>query len=260
MHELYPRAGKFGGYREHWLYYGGFPAGYAIAPLALLWVLDNRDTLVSHNFISQLWGAAVSLGYPSNAAEAEELVPVLRPVMKYAYGSEAAAEFFTSDGKGLNWQWAPRIAKCFFERTALKDSYIVCDVAFPFLFNPNSEDHVGDSSLESKLFTAVTGVEMSEEESYKVGDMLVNLERAIAAREGRTSDDDSLKDICFETTDASDRQYRREDLERAKQEYYKMVGWDQKGIPTAEKLKAVKLEDVAGEMEKRGLISSEESA
>ena len=250
MHVLYPRAGKFGGYREHWLYYGGFPEGFAIPPLALIWVLDNRDAMVSHNLISQLWGASTSLGYPPNFAEVEELIPVIKPTMKHAYGSEKAAEFLTPDGEGLNWEWASRVAKRFFERTVLKDSYIVCDVAFPFLFNPNSKDHVGDSSLESRLFTAVTGVEMSEKESYKAGNMLCTLERAIQAREGRTREDDVLRDICFTTEDAAERKYNREDLERAKEEYYKLMGWDQRGIPTVERLKELKLSDVAETLKK----------
>jgi len=252
MQGLYPRAGKFGGYREHWLYYGGFPDGFAIAPLALIWVLDNRDAMVSHNFMSQLWGAATSLGLPPNFAEAEELIPLIKPTMKYAYGSEKAAEFFTPDGKELKWDWAPRVAKRFFERTILKDSYIVCDVAFPFLYNPNSKDHVGDSSLESRLFTAVTGIEMSEGESYKVGDMLCTLERAIQAREGRTRDDDVLRDICLTNKDAAGRQYHRDDLERAKGEYYKLMGWDQRGIPTVKRLRELKLSDVAEGLKRKG--------
>jgi len=256
MWVLYPRAGKFGGYREHWLYYAGFPDGYAIPPLALIWALDNRDAMVSHNFVSQLWGAASSLGYPPNFAEAEELIPVVKPTMKYAYGSEKAAEFFTPDGKGLKWDWAPRVAKRFFERTILKDSYIVCDVAFPFLYNPNSKDHVGDSSLESRLFSAVTGVDMTEEESYEVGDMLCTLERAIQAREGRTRDDDVLRDICYTNKDAAGRQYHRDDLERAKDEYYKLRGWDQRGIPTVKRLKELKLSDVAEGLDRKGVISS----
>ncbi len=245
MHVLYPRAGKFGGYREHWLYYGGFPEGYAVPPLALIWVLDNRDAMVSHNLMSQLWGASVALGYSANSAELEELIPLVKPTMKHAYGSEKAAEFLTPDGQGLNWEWSPRIAQRFFERTILKDSYIVCDVAFPFLFNPNTEDHVGDSSLESRLYRAVTGVDLSEAESYEVGDMLCALERAIQVREGRTRDDDVLREICYTTEDAGERRYLREDLEKAKDAYYELMGWDRKGLPKADRLTALDLADVA---------------
>jgi aldehyde:ferredoxin oxidoreductase len=258
MHPLYPRGGRFGGYREHWLYYGGFPGGYAIGHLALLWVLDNRDAMVSHNLMSQLWGAATSLGYPSQMAVADELIPLLRPVMKYAYGSEEAAEFFTSDGKGLRWDWSPHVARRFFERTLLKDSYIVCDVAFPFLYNPNTSNHIGDSTLESRLFTAVTGIEMGEEESYDVGNKLFTLERAIQAREGRSRNDDVLRDICFTKKDIAGRQYAPQDLEKAKDEFYALFGWDNRGIPTAERLKGVGLSDVADDLEKSKVLARSE--
>jgi aldehyde:ferredoxin oxidoreductase len=147
------------------------------------------------------------------------------------------------------------VAKRFFERSILKDSYIVCDVAFPFLYNPNTKYHIGDSSLESRLFTAVTGVEMSEAESYQVGNMLCTLERAIQAREGRTRDDDVLRDICFTNRDIAGRQYRHKDLERAKAEFYKLCGWDQRGAPTAQTLKALKLSDVADDLKRKRILS-----
>jgi aldehyde:ferredoxin oxidoreductase len=253
MHRLYPRGGRFGGYREHWLYYGGFPGGYAISHLALLWALDNRDAMVSHDLMSQLWGAASSLGFDPQMAPPERLIPVLRTVMRRSYGSEAAADFFTEGGADLRWDWTPRVAKRFFERTILKDSYIVCDVAFPFLYDPNSQDHVGDPSLESRLFTAVTGVDLGEEASYELGQRLCTLERAIEAREGRTRQDDVLRDICFTTRDAGGRRYDREKLELAKQEYYCLNGWDERGIPTRETLEALGLADVARELEERGI-------
>jgi aldehyde:ferredoxin oxidoreductase len=116
---------------------------------------------------------------------------------------------------------------------------------------------VGDASLESKLFEAVTGARMSEEESYRLGDMLCTLERAIQAREGRSRDDDVLREICFTNRDAAKRQYHREDLERAKDGYYKLRGWDERGIPTAERLKTLKLNDVAADLARRGIIASE---
>ena len=102
----YPRAGKFGGYREHWTYLGGFPSGYAVPALGLMWVLDNRDAMVSHAYISMLWGAAFTVEQTALTAVPEKIFPVLKPVMKAVYGSEEAAEFLQPDGKSLNWKWA----------------------------------------------------------------------------------------------------------------------------------------------------------
>ena len=156
----YPRAGKFGGYREHWVYLGGFPTGYAVPQLALMWVLDNRDAMVSHSYISMLWGAAFTIGQNALTAVPEKISPVLKPVMKAVYGSEEAAEFIRRDGKSLNWKWAAPVVKRYHEHSLLKDSYILCDILFPYLFNANSSDHVGDTTLESRLYSAVTGEEM----------------------------------------------------------------------------------------------------
>ena len=242
----YPRAGKFGGYREHWAYLGGFPSGYAVPALALMWALDNRDALVSHSYISMLWGAAFTIGQNALTAVPEDIFPILKPVMKAVYGSEEAAEFFQPDGKSLNWKWAAPVVKRYHEHSLLKDCYIVCDILFPFLFNANSADHVGDTTLESRLYSAVTGDEMSEEESYRKGEMLCTLERALAARDGRTRGDDIFHDLYFEKEDAGGRKYLREDLERSKSDYYKLMGWDvESGIPTNSTLERLGLKDVA---------------
>jgi len=245
----YPRAGKFGGYREHWAYLGGFPSGYAIPYFGLMWVLDNRDPMVSHNLISAFWGAATSIGQDALTAVPDDLIPLLRPVMKYAYGSEEAAEFFTPDGKELNWKWAAPVVKRFHERTLLKDSYVVCDFLFPFIYNPNTPDHKGDTSIECQLYSAVTGEELGEEASYELGYKLWTLERAIAAREGRTRADDVLRDMYYENIDAAGRRYRREDLEKAKDAYYQLLGWDVKtGIPTRATLERLGLKKMADEL------------
>ena len=141
------------------------------------------------------------------------------------------------------------------ERSILKDSYVVCDIPFPFIFNPNTADHVGDTSIESRLYSAVTGHDMSEEESYRKGDMLSSLERAIACRDGRTRQDDVLFEKYHTNPDAAGRKYTREDLERAKDELYQLCGWDvATGIPTRRKLEEVDLKEVADELEDRDLL------
>jgi aldehyde:ferredoxin oxidoreductase len=98
---------------------------------------------------------------------------------------------------------------------------------------------------------------MSPEDSYKKGEMLCTLERALAARDGRTRKDDMLHDLYFEKEDAGGRKYRREDLELAKSQYYQLVGWDaQTGIPTGPTLQRLDLKEVAEGLEKRGILRS----
>jgi len=242
----YPRTGKFGGYREHWVYLGGFPTGYAVPTLALMWVLDNRDAMVSHSYISMLWGAAFTIGQNALTAIPEKIFPILKPVMKAAFGSAEAAEFFQRDGKSLNWQWTAQVTRRYHEYSLLKDSYVVCDILFPYLFNANTPDHVGDVGLESRLYSAVTGMDMGLEESFQKGEMLSTLERALAVRDGRTRQDDILHSLYFEKEDAGGRKYLREDLERSKSDYYRLMGWDVKsGTPTRSTLERLGLKDVA---------------
>jgi len=256
----YPRSGNFGGYREHWVYLGGFPSGYALSYLALAWVLDNRDANVSHGIMSPLWGAAHTIGQTALNAVPEDLTPVLRPVMKHAFGSEEAAEFIAPDGKALKWKWAAPVVKRYQEQAILKDSFVLCDMAFPFLYNANSADHVGDPSIESRLYEAVTGEQMTEEESYRLGAMLCTLERALAARDGRTRGDDMFHDLYFSTKDAGGRSYRKDDLERAKTEFYSLSGWDATaGTPRRSTLERLGLGDVAGDLSRRGLLPPEKS-
>jgi aldehyde:ferredoxin oxidoreductase len=96
---------------------------------------------------------------------------------------------------------------------------------------------------------------MNVEESYKIGEMLNTMERALAARDGRTRRDDLLYDIYFEKEDAGGRKYKREDLERAKSDYYRLMGWDVKtGTPTRPTLEKLGLKEMAEGLEKKGLL------
>jgi aldehyde:ferredoxin oxidoreductase len=174
--------------------------------------------------------------------------------MEAAYGSAEAAEFVRPDGKSLNWKWAAPVVKRYHEHSLLKDCYILCDILFPFLFDANASNHVGALTLESRIFSAVTGREMNVEQSYKTGEMLNTLERALAVRDGRTRADDILHDIYFEKEDAGGRKYKEEDLETAKSDYYQAMGWDVKtGAPTPANLEKIGLKEIAEGLQKRAI-------
>ena len=87
--------------------------------------------------------------------------------------------------------------------------------------------------------------------------MICTLERALAVRDGRTRKDDHLHDLYFEKEDAGGRKYEREDLERAKSEYYQLMGWEvESGIPAASTLERLGLKEVAEGLKKRGFLES----
>ncbi len=193
-----------------------------------------------------------------------------RKVAERFWGGEIAADFSTYEGKAL-------AAKKIQDREYVKESLIVCDFKFPMTISRSSEDHVGDPTLESQIFSAITGRETNEEGLYRVGERVLNLQRAIRLRQGwggRNGDrlldylhTEPLKrgDIFFnpeclvpgkdgEVISRIGAVVERAEFEKMKSEYYELRGWDiESGLPTKVRLEELDLGDVAADLERRGL-------
>ena len=163
------------------------------------------------------------------------------------------------------------------ERQYVKESLILCDYIWPVTEFPNSVDGVGDPTLESKIFSAVTGNEIDEKGLYGIGERIFNLQRSILVREGHKGRDfDRLPDRCFniplnydisnpdclvpgkngEITCRKGEVVDRDKFEKMKDEYYKLRNWDvATGLQTKKSLEDLDLEDVAKDLEKRGLLA-----
>ncbi len=84
-------------------------------------------------------------------------------------------------------------------------------------------------------------------------DVLCDLERAIACREGRRRKDNWLHDHEFQGIDLEGRHLRSEDL-RGLDEFYALREWNPAtGVPTKRKLKEAGLGDISGELDNMGL-------
>lgn len=86
---------------------------------------------------------------------------------------------------------------------------------------------------------AATGWDMSLFEMLKVGERANMMARLFNQREGFTAADDTLPARLFEPLrngPLAGRALNREEFRRALQLYYQMVGWDDRGVPTAGKL------------------------
>jgi len=186
------------------------------------------------------------------------------------FGSEAAADFFSYEGKAL-------AAKMIQDREYAGECLILCDYGWPVMTSPNTEDHVGDPGLESKFLSAVTGDEIDEAAFYRIGEKAFNLQRAILAREGHDGRrDDVLPEYNFTTpvrfdplnpemlvpgpdgkpASRKDMVLDKDEFENMKGEYYQLRGWDVvSGRQTRARLKELGLHDVAGDLEERGLLS-----
>jgi len=215
--------------------------------LWLLWVYKQEDAFVSND--------------------------VFRAIGKRLFGSEAAVDFTTYDGKAL-------AAKMIQDRECAKDSLILCGYLFPVMFSRNTKDHVGDPSLESKILSAVTGNEIDEAGLYRIGERIFSLQRAILAREGhRGRECDKISEYNFtkplkfdlhnpqllspgkgdEVVSKQGALLDRDKFERLKDEYYSLRGWDvSTGLQTRAKLEELGLGDMVSDLARRGLLVNSE--
>ena len=185
---------------------------------------------------------------------------MLPSISKKFFGSESALDFSTYEGKAL-------AAKKIQDRVYVKECLNLCDFAWPMMDVKHSEDHVGDPTLPSKVFTAVTGKEMDVQELDMVGERVFNLQRAILLREGHKGrEDDTLPDSDHtvplpqspglnpkssvpgkngEATYRVGMVVEREKFEKMKDEYYQLRGWDvATGLPKKEALKKLDLTEL----------------
>ncbi len=118
---------------------------------------------------------------------------------------------------------------------------------------------IGPNSL-SKLYSAYTGLDTSPEEIMKSGEMVFNLFKAYAVRDGQGRKDDNMADRFYEEPvpdgPLAGSVLERETIDKVLDEYYEVRGWDKKtGTPIREKLVELGLGDVADDLAKRGKIS-----
>ena len=215
----------------------------------LNYIMDNRDpNRHEHN------GLLYWSGLPFEQVQ---------KIAKKHFGSEKAI-----DQHGLLTPYDPAKGKFAIfvdHRGVLKDSITLCDWVFPNMVCPHPErDYLGDTSLESKFFSAVTGIKTSEEELDKMAERAWNLHRAQTIRDWGTKDMRNKHDLMAEWNFiypedkepfTAGGRLDRADVEAAKEDYYRQRGWDVKtGAPTRAKLEELDLKEVADELEKRNLL------
>jgi len=144
-------------------------------------------------------------------------------------------------------------------RSILKNMLTLCDWLYPIISTPHKNDYVGDPNVHSKIFTAVTGKETTEEELLKAAEKSFNVERAILVVEGRRREADTLPEYIFKYPHywTGSPPLDKDKWEHLKDIYYELRGWDVKnGIPTKEKLEELDLKDITTKLEKMGIILS----
>lgn len=115
--------------------------------------------------------------------------------------------------------------KIFQDRFAAVDSLVVCKFAF---LGAGEEEY-------ANILSAVTGVNYTSEDLMLAGERIWNVERLYNIREGFGKEDDVLPDRFFEEK-VNGRVIDKEEFLKTLDEYYRMRGWDENGVPAEGKL------------------------
>ena len=193
---------------------------------------------------------------------------VLRELGRRFWGSDLTFDFSTYDGKAI-------AAKKIQDKIRAEESLVLCAFFYPLRSLAHMESHAGDPTIESKLYSAVTGRETDEDDLNWIGERIFNLERAVLTREDpRGRKVDEIPEFNFTVPIESENinthllvpgkngepmtkkgtVVDRGEFARMISEYYELRGWDRSGLQTKEKLVQLDLTDIAEGLAKRGLV------
>ncbi len=159
-----------------------------------------------------------------------------------------------------------KMAKWSLLRKELHDSLSLCNWMGPWVASPLKErGYRGDDSIESMLYSLVTGDRKDRQELDQVAERIFVLHRALTIRgmgikEMRTRHD-TMPEWVF--TDKSKKapftkgttRMDRNDVQVALDMFYDEMGWDRvTGAPTAQAYRKVGLDSIAAELGKRKLL------
>lgn len=104
----------------------------------------------------------------------------------------------------------------------------------------------------AEMINLVTGWELTVEEVERIGERIYNMERAFNVREGVSRDNDTLPHRVMHEPIPDGPHLgmlcNREELDRMLDEYYRLRGWTDRGIPSEDKLRDLQLDFVADQL------------
>jgi aldehyde:ferredoxin oxidoreductase len=234
----------------------------------LLYAFEPRQPIAMLHEISRLVGYWVI--HQNNSLASPVTHDVFRAAAARFWGHEKAWDLSTPDGKA-------QAAIKTMDRTFVKDSLLLCDSGWPMMVSWNTPDHVGDPTLESRIFTAVTGMDADEKSLHQYGERLFNLQRAILLREGwRPLTDDVPGEFNFThpvyyvfmnpevivpgdgeaVVSRKGQVLDRKVFETMREEFYDLRGMDKKtGWQRAKTLERLELSDVSQDLKKMNMLA-----
>ncbi len=145
------------------------------------------------------------------------------------FGTRDVVDFTATGGKGA------MVKKCLIVSSVI-DSLGLCKV--PAL------SIIGDFSLkmEARLIRAITGLDISAETLFVIGERIVHMQKIFNLRQGCGPDDDNLPELFLQSPiENGPIQGRTVNLAPMIKSFYERMGWDENGRPTLETLQAFDL-------------------
>jgi len=248
LNHIYPR---HCGQTEHWAGHWG-PGGNVYwpwwLPPVLQWCVDTRDPASDS---THQWTVHVQFHLPESGPHRGPLSPEkVRAVCAKVYGNPnvcaPAYEYEPPELKAIPAIWHSH-------RAMIVNSLILCDYEHTRVFSLLNEDGAADTALMSKLFSACTGLDLSEKELDHAGERIWNQLRAIDVRNfsrNRAIDESTIDGFMFPGKDDGV-MLDREKFLKLLDKYYELSGWNlTNGCPTRAKLEELGLGDVADELER----------
>jgi aldehyde:ferredoxin oxidoreductase len=171
-----------------------------------------------------MMGVALAYAVSMRGGDFTSVYPV--PEFRYTaeqaekeFGTRDVVDFSATGGKGA------MVKKCLIVSSVI-DSLGICKV--PAL------SIIGDFSLEmeAKLVRVITGLDITPQALNEIGERIVHMEKIINLRQGSSPADDNLPDLFLKTPiNKGPIQGRTVDLTPMVQEFYRALGWDNKGLP-----------------------------
>jgi aldehyde:ferredoxin oxidoreductase len=136
-----------------------------------------------------------------------------------------------------------------YSASSLKDAEDLAAAGDSVGICPRSGPYFRDFPAEAaKLYTLATGMPMNPAELRQAGERVNNLKKAFNIREGWQRADDWLPPRLFRdaisTSNTPGTVVSEKDLKTAIDDYYRQRGWTADGLITAEKLKALGMDDI----------------
>ena len=181
-----------------------------------------------------LMGTALSYTVSLRGGDFTSVYPI--PEYRYSpekakreFGTEQVVNFTATEGKGA------LVKKCMIVSMVI-DSLGLCKV--PALAISANYDLV----LESQLLKSITGLDISAEELFFIGERLVNMEKLFNLRYSSDFHADTLPDFFINQPVATGpAKGLQVNLEPMVQDFYHCMGWDAGGIPTSDTLRKLGL-------------------